>query len=97
MFDSSPNSTFRVMSDKISAGNRGTWWQGYDDPTAEDRMAAAFAAVAPEDRESAYAAALRYLVRNPPWLCLVHPIVITGVRQGTTGLSLDNRGVLNIS
>ena len=97
LFDSSPNSTYRVLSDKVSARDQGTWWQGYDDPVAEERMAIAFNAVAPEDRESAYAACLRYLARNPPWLYLVHPIVVTGLRSQTTGLTLDNRGVLNVA
>ncbi len=97
LFDSSPNSTFRVLSDKISSRVRGTWWQGYDDPAAEERMATAFAAVAPADRETAYAACLRYLAGNPPWLYLVHPVVVTGVRPGTAGLSLDNRGVLVVA
>ena len=65
IFDSSPNSTYRVLSDKVSARDRGTWWQGYDDPVAEERMTTAFDAVAPEDRESAYAACLRYLAQKP--------------------------------
>ena len=97
IFDSSPNSTYRVLSDKVSARDRGTWWQGYDDPVAEERMATAFEAVEPDDRESAYAACLRYLAQNPPWLYLVHPIMVTGIRSPTTGISLDNRGVLNVA
>ena len=97
VFDSSPSSTFRVLSDKVSARARGTWWQGYDDPVAEELMATAFAAVPTADRETAYAACLRHLAEHPPWLYLVHPIAVTGIRPGTRGLALDNRGVLNVA
>jgi len=97
IFDSSPCSTFRVLSDKVSARARGTWWQGYDDPVAEELMATAFAAVSPADRETAYAACLKHLAEHPPWLYLVHPVVVTGIRPGLRGLALDNRGVLNVA
>ena len=60
-------------------------------------MEAAFASLTPEDRETAYAACLRYLARNPPWLYLVHPVVVTGLRPGIPGLALDNRGVLGVA
>ena len=97
LFDSSPNSTFRVLNDKISSRVRGTWWQGYDDPVAERLMSAAFHHVAPTDREAAYRACLHHLAGNPPWLYLVHPILVAGVRPGTAGFALDNRGVLSVA
>ena len=41
IFDSSPNSAFRVLDDKISATTRGQRRQGHDDPELEPMIQAA--------------------------------------------------------
>lgn len=96
IFDSSPQSTFRVLDDKISSRNQAVWWQGFDDRKTEEAIAAANAAVGDDDREAAYAVCLRHLNANPPWLYLFHPIDIFASRPGIAGLGIDHKGILTI-
>lgn len=96
IFDSSPQSTFRVLDDKITSRHKAVWWQGYDDPQAEALIATANAAVADADREMAYARCLERLNADPPWLYLLHPIEVLGHRPGLAGLSIDCKGTLVI-
>ncbi|SFV27158.1 peptide/nickel transport system substrate-binding protein [Devosia crocina] len=96
IFDSSPQSTFRVLDDKISARNQAVWWQGFDDPETESLIAAANRAVHDDDRERAYGATLRRLNANPPWLYLFHPTDIFAARAGLGGLGIDHKGILTI-
>lgn len=96
IFDSSPQSTYRVLNDKISSVTKAVWWQGYDDAETERLIAAANRAVADPDREAAYAACLRRLNAAPPWLYLMHPIDIFAARPGLSGLGIDHKGVLVI-
>lgn len=96
IFDSSPQSTYRVLDDKISSRNKAVWWQGFDDAETETLIARANAAVLPEDREAAYAACLSRLSANPPWLYLFHPTDIFAARAGLFGLDIDHKGVLTI-
>ncbi len=96
IFDSSPHSTYRVLDDKISARNRAVWWQGYEDAETEALIRAANAAVTDDARERAYAAALRRLNANPPWLYLFHPVEIFAARPDCAGLGIDQKGVLTI-
>ncbi|WMS42532.1 ABC transporter substrate-binding protein [Acuticoccus sp. MNP-M23] len=97
LFDSSPHSTYRILQDKVSAIRKGTWWQGYHNDAADRLIEAAARAVDDDDRCEAYAAALDRLVEDPPWLFLVHPVEVFAARKGINGLSLDNKGVLNIA
>lgn len=97
IFDSSPQSTFRVLDDKITSRHKAVWWQGYDDPQVEALIAAANAAVGDAEREAAYALCLERLNADPPWLYLLHPIEVLGSRPGTTGLSIDCKGTLVIA
>jgi peptide/nickel transport system substrate-binding protein len=96
IFDSSPQSTYRVLDDKISARNKAVWWQGFDDPETERLILAANSAVADEDREAGYAATLRRLNSNPPWLYLFHPTDIFAARPDIAGLGIDHKGILTI-
>ncbi len=96
IFDSSPSSTFRVMDDKISAATRGQWWQGHDDPPLEPLFATARRTMDDAARATAYAACLRRLRDNPPWLYLFHPVELVAARPGVARVALDHRGVLSI-
>lgn len=96
IFDSTPHSTYRVLNDKASSAVSGIWWQGHDDPALEAMIAEANLAVADEARELAYCRCLVRLHRNPPWLYLFHPIEVAGLQRGTTGVTLDGKGVLVI-
>jgi peptide/nickel transport system substrate-binding protein len=96
IFDSSPQSTYRVLNDKISSTAKGVWWQGYEDAEAERLIAAANRAVEADAREAGYAACLRRLKANPAWLYLLHPVGIFAARPGIRGLGIDHKGILNV-
>lgn len=96
IFDSSPQSTFRVLDDKISSTTRAVWWQGYEDCEAEAEFASARRAVEPEAREARFSRCLSRLNANPPWLYLFHPIDIFAYRPDLAPLSIDHRGMLRI-
>jgi peptide/nickel transport system substrate-binding protein len=97
IFDSSPHSTFRVLNDKVSSAVRGIWWQGHDDAALEAMIAAANHAVADADREAAYAACLRRLNADPPWLYLFHPVEVFAARTAGLPLRLDATGALHLT
>lgn len=96
IFDSSPHSTFRVLDDKISSASQAVWWQGYHDAKVQELIAAANRAVAPTDREAAYAACLQRLNENPPWLYLVNPMVLAAARLDAPPIALDAKGTISV-
>lgn len=97
IFDSSPQSTFRVLDDKISSRSRALWWQGFIDGEVDGLFAQARQKISDADRELAYGRCLAALNRNPPWLYLVHPVAVLGKRPGLDGFSIDNKGTLKIA
>jgi peptide/nickel transport system substrate-binding protein len=97
IFDSSPQSTYRVLNDKISSATKAVWWQGYNDPETERLILAANRAVDHEDRDIAYARCLRRLHHNPPWLYIMHPTDVFAAQRDLPGLSMDHKGALIIS
>ena len=97
LFDSSPQSTFRVLDDKISSVTAAVWWQGVADAETDRLIAAARRAVAPEARRAEYARCLRRLNAAPPWLYLLHPIDIFAARPQLSGLSIDHKGTLVVN
>jgi peptide/nickel transport system substrate-binding protein len=96
LFDSSPHSTYRILNDKISSAAKAVWWQGYDNPEVQRLILAANQAVEPLARETAYAACLRQLRADPPWLYLVHPISLFAAKPGVARLSLTSTGALGV-
>lgn len=96
IFDSSPQSTYRVLDDKISSTSRGVWWQGFDDPETQRLIEAANRAVEPGDREAAYGRCLSRLNAEPPWLYLLHPVCLAAARPGVAGIGIDHKGILTI-
>ncbi|WP_377298219.1 ABC transporter substrate-binding protein [Rhizobium sp. SGZ-381] len=97
IFDSSPQSTYRILNDKISSATKAVWWQGFDDPRTEELIAEANAAVLPEAREKVYGQCLSHLRDNPPWLYINHPIDVFAARKGLGGLSIDHKGTLVVA
>ncbi|KAB8292888.1 hypothetical protein EYC80_007254 [Monilinia laxa] len=96
LFDSSPHSTFRVLDDKVSRNSKGVWWQGYQDDAVQHFVTLANGAVGDNEREYGYGKVLRRLRENPPWLFLVHPVLVFGARLDVLGLSLSEKGILEI-
>ncbi|KAJ5901480.1 hypothetical protein N7495_002008 [Penicillium taxi] len=95
LFDSTPNSTFRVLDDKISSESRNTWWLGYHDDELQRRFKEARLKVESRDRAEAYGSCLRRLNENPSWLYVAHPDVIYATRPGLS-LKIGHSGVLEL-
>ncbi|KAJ4289670.1 hypothetical protein N0V90_010999 [Kalmusia sp. IMI 367209] len=93
LFDSTPNSTFRVLDDKISSTSRNTWWLGYHNEEMQELIALARKKVHNDERADAYAACLKKLQHNPPWLYIAHPDVVWAMRPGVS-LKIGHSGVL---
>ncbi|CAG9984456.1 unnamed protein product [Clonostachys byssicola] len=94
-FDSTPNTTFRVLDDKVSSASHGTWWLGYDDDEFQRLFTNARKTVLGEARKEAYGECLRRLHDNPPWLYIAHPDVIWATRPGVS-LSIGPSGILKL-
>jgi peptide/nickel transport system substrate-binding protein len=93
LFDSTPNTTFRVLDDKISSANNATWWLGYHDEEFQPLFAKARTEVTGHDRARAYAACLERVQQNPPWLYVTHPHVVWASRPGVV-VDVGPSGVL---
>ncbi|KXJ94973.1 hypothetical protein Micbo1qcDRAFT_23527 [Microdochium bolleyi] len=96
LFDSTPNSTFRVLDDKVSSSSKNTWWLGYHDDETQKLIAEARKQIEPADRAAAYAKCLQRLAENPPWLYIAHPDVIWATRKGSVGVDVSRSGVVSL-
>ncbi|CAI6327447.1 unnamed protein product [Periconia digitata] len=96
LFDSSPNSTFRILDDKISSVAKAVWWQGYQNDNVQSLMEEANRLVEGGERAGKYAQVVEELQRDPPWLYIVHPVILGAVRKGVEGVNVDHRGALVI-
>ncbi|KAI8309733.1 hypothetical protein K4K61_001375 [Colletotrichum sp. SAR11_59] len=95
LFDSTPNSTFRVLDDKVSSSSHATWWLGYHDDDVQGLFQAARSKITREDRAEAYSACLKRLHENPPWLYVAHPEVVWATRHDTS-LRIGHSGILTL-
>ncbi|KZM24153.1 uncharacterized protein EKO05_0010797 [Ascochyta rabiei] len=95
LFDSTPNSTFRVLDDKISSASRNTWWLGYHDDEVQKLIHDARSEVEGEGRRVAYAKCLKRVQDNPPWLYVAHPDVVWASKHGVA-ISIGRSGVLSL-
>ncbi|KAI8170054.1 Glutathione-binding protein GsiB [Colletotrichum sp. SAR 10_70] len=95
LFDSTPNSTFRVLDDKVSSSSHATWWLGYHDDDVQELFQAARSKITREDRAEAYSACLKRLHDNPPWLYVAHPEVVWAARHDTS-LRIGHSGILTL-
>lgn len=97
LFDSTPNSTFRVLDDKISSASHATWWLGYHDDETQQLFQEARRQIDYEDRAVAYAKVLKRLQKNPPWLYIAHPEIIWATKCDLPyDLKIGQSGILSI-
>lgn len=96
LFDSTPNSTFRVLDDKISSESHATWWLGYHDAEIQSLFKTARHQVGLDDRRQAYAKCLRRLQQNPPWLYVAHPDVVWATKLDIK-LEIGPSGILTLN
>lgn len=97
LFDSSPHSSYRVLTDKISSVQKGLWWQGFADPDLDSMISTAHQVVGTKEREFAYARALSYLNKNPSWLYLYHPILVAASSKNIKNIEITNEGLLHFA
>jgi peptide/nickel transport system substrate-binding protein len=96
LFDSTPNTTFRVLDDKVSSANNATWWLGYHDDEFQELFARARKELTDQGRAQAYADCLKRVQQNPPWLYISHPHVVWATRPGVA-LNVGPSGVLTLA
>jgi peptide/nickel transport system substrate-binding protein len=84
-FDSSPRSTFRVLREKLHAGLRGPWWEGYSNPRVDALVARAQATVADAERQRIYREIYSIVRDDAPWVFLYRPTNYWGVRPALEG------------
>ncbi|WYZ42724.1 hypothetical protein EsH8_VI_000423 [Colletotrichum jinshuiense] len=95
LFDSTPNSTFRVLDDKISSTSHATWWLGYHDDEVQRLFHEARNKTDYESRAAAYAETLKRLHENPPWLYVAHPDVVWATKHDVE-LKIGRSGILTL-
>ncbi|GKT40235.1 glutathione-binding protein GsiB [Colletotrichum spaethianum] len=95
LFDSTPNSTFRVLDDKVSSSSHATWWLGYHDDEVQRLIHEARNMVEYDDRATVYAKTLKRLQENPPWLYIAHPEVVWATNH-EVGLQIGHSGILTL-
>jgi peptide/nickel transport system substrate-binding protein len=94
IFDSSPNSTYRILREKVSSRAKWIWWQGVVDEQADSMISQAHETYEPYSRKKAYEGVLTYLNQAPVWLYLYHPINIYAYRENVTGVVMNHAGQL---
>ncbi len=95
LFDSSPHSSYRVLSDKISGRQHGLWWQGIGTDELDDMIDEAHATADVTPRQFAYAKAIRYLNENPYWIYLYHPVLVCGCNDASIDVELTHEGLMH--
>ncbi|MCW4048963.1 MAG: ABC transporter substrate-binding protein [Candidatus Bathyarchaeota archaeon] len=90
-FDSSPRSTFRVLREKLHSGQRGPWWQGYNNQEVDCLIWTAQRTFDYDAREEIYREIYRTVHRDAPWVFLYRPTYYWGVgsRMGEWMPELD--------
>ena len=96
VFDSSPMSAFRVLSEKIDARVRGSWWEGYHNAEVEQRLDVARRTVDHDRRMKVYRQIYRLLQQDPPWLYVYNHRLRLGLTGQHTEYGVPNDGVLNV-
>lgn len=96
LFDSSPLSSLRVLREKIHAGLRGPWWEGYDNPAVDALIDAASAEPDTARRQAIYHQAYRRIRDDAPWVFLYSPDLLWGVGPSAQGWQPGMDGVIRI-
>jgi len=78
-FDSSPQSTYRVLREKIHSGLRGPWWEGYENEEVDALIEEAQATVSDTERQAVYRRIYTLVRDDAPWIFLYNPTLYWGV------------------
>jgi peptide/nickel transport system substrate-binding protein len=96
VFDSSPMSAFRVLSEKVDSREKGSWWQGYRNPEVERLIDLARSTVDRPTRMAVHRQAYGLLQRDPPWLYVYNHRRLMGMAGRHPGFSMREDGVLDV-
>jgi peptide/nickel transport system substrate-binding protein len=72
-FDSSPLSTYKVLTEKLDSRVEGKWWQGYKSDTFNELLSLAAATIDDDQRKTIYQKATNLLHNEAPWVFLYQP------------------------
>ncbi len=91
-FDSSPLSTYRVLSEKFHSRVQGPWWQGYANPAVDSLIDQARKTINQTRRQKLYRQAYRMIRDDAPWIFLYTPFACWGVGPQAAGwtVGVDN-------
>jgi peptide/nickel transport system substrate-binding protein len=96
VFDSSPMSAFRVLHEKIDSRVRGSWWEGYRNPSVEALIDRGRATAEFQQRMAIYREAYRLLQEDPPWVTLhTHHRLVGFAGQGQR-MRMRRDGILDL-
>lgn len=96
VFDSSPMSAFRVLSEKIDARVKGSWWQGYHNAEVERLLDVARRTAAHGPRMAIYRRIHRLLQADPPWLFAYNHRHRVGLAGRHPAFAMPADGVLDV-
>jgi len=72
-FDSSPQSTYRVLREKLHSGLQGPWWEGYQNVEVDALIEEAQATVSDTERQAIYRRIYSIVTEDAPWIFLYNP------------------------
>ena len=81
LFDSSPQSTYRVLREKFHAGVAGPWWQGYANAEIDRLTDESRAVVDEEERARLFRRAFGIIRDDAPWVFLYAPELVWAVGE----------------
>ncbi len=93
-FDSSPQSTYRVLQEKIQSTLEGPWWQGYENKEVNAQIKQAEATFNDTERQKIYWQIYTKIRDDAPWIFLYSPIRYWGVRSTMKDWKLRKDGLL---
>ena len=90
-FDSSPQSSFKVLHEKLDSRFAGPWWQGYDSAELNSLIDQASAVTESAERRKIARRAFRLISEDAPWLFLYNPDRFWAVK-GESSIIIDSEG-----
>jgi peptide/nickel transport system substrate-binding protein len=95
-FDSSPLSTYQVLSDKFHSGLHGAWWQGYQNLRVDALIDQARATPNSPQRQELYQQAYQLISQDAPWIFLYNPILMWGLGPAAADWQPASNGLIRL-
>ena len=95
-FDSSPLSTYQVLSDKFHSGLHGAWWQGYKNLEVDNLINKAQRTTNNSQRKIFYQQAYQLIHDDAPWIFLFNEILFWGKNSKIRFWIPDYDGIIRL-